>query len=115
MLEDIDIVIVALDVPSPRVAQGIARVFGLDERTAQRFVQNLPRVVRRAARHRRIDPGKAKSTEIELVDEHFDHLHRVVFANVVIQTRRHQRDLRSVLALDESLHARAPLTSTISI
>lgn len=49
MKEDIDIFIVGLDVPSPRVAQGIARVFGLDTRTAQRFVQNLPRVVRRAA------------------------------------------------------------------
>jgi hypothetical protein len=33
----------------PRAAQGIARVFGLDTHTAQRFVQNLPRVVRRAA------------------------------------------------------------------
>lgn len=49
MKEEIDIFIVGLDISSPQVAQGIARVFGLDTRTAQRFVQNLPRVVRRAA------------------------------------------------------------------
>lgn len=49
MKGEIDIFIVGLDISSQQVAQGIARVFGLDTRTAQRFVQNLPRVVRRAA------------------------------------------------------------------
>ena len=64
-------------------------------------------MVRRTARCRPIDTFKSECRKIELVNKDLNHTDRVVLGDVVIQAFRQQRDLRSVLTLDESLHAPA--------
>ena len=54
----------------------------------------------------RLNVDEAKRIEIEPVDKRVDSPHRVVLSNVVFQTLRQQRDLGSLLAFDESPHAR---------
>ena len=64
-------------------------------------------MVRRPAGRRGLAPSKPSSAQIELVDEDVDHPNRVVLGDVVVQALGQQRDLASVLALDESLHVAA--------
>ena len=46
----------------------------------------------------------------QLIDEDIDDSHRVVLRDVVVQALRKQRDLASLVALDESLHAVAAVS-----
>ena len=65
--------------------------------------------------HRRVIAGpsgggrrgtlKPQLPQIELLDERFDHAHRVVLGHIIVQARRQQGGLASILAFDESLHA----------
>src|SRR3981081_2363215 len=47
---------------------------------------------------------KAQSPEIQLIDKHVDHPHRVVLSNVVIQILGKQNALSTVFTLDEARH-----------
>ncbi|MCY1430453.1 hypothetical protein D9M71_464020 [compost metagenome] len=58
----------------------------------------------------RDDPVKTESAEVEFIDEHIDHPHRIGVCRVVIQALGQQCALASTLALDEALHAPPPLT-----
>ena len=48
---------------------------------------------------------KPQLPQIELLDEGLDHAHRVVVGHIIVQARRQQRSLASILAFNESLHA----------
>jgi hypothetical protein len=43
--------------------------------------------------------------QVELLDERFDDTHRVVLGHIIVQARRQQGGLASILAFNESLHA----------
>ena len=62
-------------------------------------------MVRGSARSGRIDALETQNLQVQLVDKDIDDPHRVVFADIVIKAFGQQRDLLSVLAFDESLHA----------
>ena len=47
---------------------------------------------------------KAQRPEIQLIDKHVDHPHRVVLSNVVIQILGKQNALYTVFTLDEARH-----------
>src|SRR6201988_553107 len=47
---------------------------------------------------------KAQLPEIQLIDKHVDHPHRVVLSNVVIQILGKQNALYTVFNLDEARH-----------
>src|SRR5580704_3971515 len=47
---------------------------------------------------------KAQRPEIQLIDKHVDHPHRVVLSNVVIQILGKQNALSTVFTLDEARH-----------
>ena len=47
---------------------------------------------------------KAQRPEIQLIDKHVDHPHRVVLSNVVIQILGKQNALPAVLTFVEALH-----------
>src|ERR1700740_800805 len=47
---------------------------------------------------------KAPRPEIQLIDKHVDHPHRVVLSNVVIQILGKQNALYTVFTLDEARH-----------
>src|SRR6266853_749432 len=51
---------------------------------------------------------KAQRPEIQLIDKHVDHPHRVVLSNVVIQILRKQNALYTVFTLDEARHLTPP-------
>ena len=61
-------------------------------------------VVGRSTRGCRVNTFEAQTSEIEFVNEHFNNPDRVDFTHVVVQALGQQRDLGSILALDESLH-----------
>jgi hypothetical protein len=62
-------------------------------------------VVRGAARLRRIRAIEAQGDQVEFIDEDIDEPNRVVLCNEVVQALRKQRDLMSILSLDEARHA----------
>jgi hypothetical protein len=66
------------------------------------------RVVRRPASRQWLVSFEPYLVQVELFDKGLDNANRVVGSNVVLQALRHQRDLRSILAFDESLHGPAP-------
>src|SRR2546427_5318020 len=51
---------------------------------------------------------KAQRPEIQLIDKHVDHPHRVVLSNVVIQILGKQNALSTVFTLDEARHLTPP-------
>ena len=51
---------------------------------------------------------KAQRPEIQLIDKHVDHPHRVVLSNVVIQILGKQNALYTVFTLDEARHLTPP-------
>src|ERR1700730_8607085 len=51
---------------------------------------------------------KAQRPEIQLIDKHVDHPHRVVLSNVVIQILGKQHALYTVFTLDEARHLTPP-------
>src|SRR3977135_71338 len=51
---------------------------------------------------------KAQRPEIQLIDKHVDHPHRVVLSNVVIQILGKQNALYTVFTLDEARHLIPP-------
>src|ERR1700738_4520798 len=52
---------------------------------------------------------KAQRPEIQLIDKHVDHPHRVVLSNVVIQILGKQNALSTVFTLDEARHLTPPV------
>ena len=58
---------------------------------------------------------EAKARQIQFVDEHVDHAHRVVLDHKVVKTLGQQRNLGSALPFDESLHAAAPEKADASV
>ncbi|MCY1511116.1 hypothetical protein D9M68_455110 [compost metagenome] len=50
------------------------------------------------------DPVKTESAEVEFIDEHIDHPHRIGVCDVVIQALGQQCALASMFSLDETLH-----------
>jgi hypothetical protein len=78
-------------------------------------LQQHRRVVPWPARGRRVNPNEAQRIQIRPVNEELDHANRILRLNVVLQTRRQQRHLGSVLAFDESLHAAAPKKPDASV
>jgi hypothetical protein len=64
-------------------------------------------VVRGTSSVRRRHALEAKTRQLQFVDEDIDHPHRVVLDDIVVKTLGQQRNLGSVLAFDESLHAAA--------
>jgi hypothetical protein len=53
-------------------------------------------------------PSKPTPVQIQFVDEDINHANRVVVTDIVVKTLGQQRNLGSVFAFDESLHAAAP-------
>ena len=51
---------------------------------------------------------KAQRPEIQLIDKHVDHPHRVVLSNVVIQILGKQNALYTVFTLNEARHLTPP-------
>src|ERR1700730_9143807 len=51
---------------------------------------------------------KAQRPEIQLIDKHVDHPHRVVLSNVVIQIPGKQNALSTDFTLDEAHHSHPP-------
>src|SRR5580693_8091514 len=51
---------------------------------------------------------KAQRPEIQLIDKHVDHPHRVVLSNVVLQILGKQNALYTVFTLDEARHLTPP-------
>src|ERR1700732_4022743 len=51
---------------------------------------------------------KAQRPEIQLIDKHVDHPHRVVLSNVVIQILGKQNALSTDFTLDEAHHSHPP-------
>ena len=62
------------------------------------------RVIAGASGGRRGGTLKPQLPQIELLDERFDDTHRVVLGHIIVQARRQQSGLASVLAFNESLH-----------
>ncbi|MOA00449.1 hypothetical protein D3C78_1198110 [compost metagenome] len=58
---------------------------------------------------RRDDTLETQPAEVEFIDEHIDHPHRVGVRHVIIQALGQQRALTSTLSLDETLHGQPPL------
>ena len=68
-------------------------------------LQQYRRVVGRPASGCGVNSFEAEPSEIEFVDEDLNDPHRVGFTHIVVKALRKLRDLRSILAFDESLHA----------
>ncbi len=51
---------------------------------------------------------KPELTEIELIDKHIDHPHRIVGTDPVVQLLRKQRALAPIHAFNETLHDTLP-------
>lgn len=62
------------------------------------------RVIRRSTSGGWIHALEAERLKIQFLDERVNDAHRVVFADIVIQTLGQQNNLVSIFAFDESLH-----------
>jgi hypothetical protein len=71
-------------------------------------------MVGRTARRLWSDALKPQRPQIQLVDEHVDHPHRIVFSHVIVEELGEQNALRSVLALNKTLH-QSPRSSSSQI
>jgi hypothetical protein len=65
-------------------------------------LQKYRRMVTRPSRRRSCSTIKRQCSQIAFVNNYIDDPNRIVFADVVIETFRQQRDLASVLAFNES-------------
>ena len=75
-------------------------------------LQQNPGLIARPARCLRLDPVKAKITEIKFIDKNINNPNRVVFADIILKAFGKQRNLATINALDKTLHHKTPqLTS----
>ena len=61
-------------------------------------------MIGRSTSGRGVNTFEAETAEVEFVNEDLDDADRVVLSDLVVQALGQQRDLRSILAFDESLH-----------
>ena len=71
-------------------------------------LQHQRRMVGRPPRPRRDQALEPQRRQVQLVDEHIDHPHLIVLANIVFQAVGQQRPLHPVLALNKAVHRKPP-------
>ena len=75
-------------------------------------LQQNPGLIARPARCLRLDPVKAKITEIKFINKDINNPNRVVLADIILKALGKQRNLATINALDKTLHQKTPqLTS----
>src|SRR5262245_57538066 len=65
-------------------------------------------MVRRPTGGRRLNPLEAHLSQIERVDKHIDHTHRVALVNKIIEALGQQRPLPAIRLLNEATHQISP-------
>lgn len=73
-------------------------------------VEQSGRGIRRPSVSNTIDGVKVHEAQIKRFNERIDHPHRIVLVDVVLQSIREQKSLRSINAIDKSRHVGHPST-----